>query len=293
MAAKYIFNNSQLSGLVSKLSGTTKGLATGIVTNPHKMENIINVVRTAAPLTSTQTVSKLNTYLPAFEKFSTLLGMYSFLTRAQNYTPIQSAGGKTPIEKITGLMKNGNIPIAKLLAQPVLANNMNKIMSSAVKDMVKSGDFNDILSSMSKQFSSNQKQEGKGESSENSDIDLESLINTFMPILSSMSSDSSSEHQMENNEEEQDSKKTENSNFDNYEVNNDKNPENSITGQFKSATILPDESDDKDNSDDNTKTSGQNEPVNESNEDLNQYSENKKYNKPKPINIRRRRRKSI
>jgi len=42
------------------------------------MENIIGLVRTAAPLTSTQTVSKVNTYLPIFEKVSTLLGMYTF-----------------------------------------------------------------------------------------------------------------------------------------------------------------------------------------------------------------------
>ena len=93
------------------------------------MENIISMVRTFAPLTSTKTVSKVNTYLPAVEKVSTLLGMYSFLSRAQNFRPIQTLDAKTPVDKITALLKNGNIPVTKLMAQPLLANNMDKIIA--------------------------------------------------------------------------------------------------------------------------------------------------------------------
>jgi len=60
------------------LSNTTKGLSTSLLADPHRMENIIGLVRTTVPLAPAQTVSKVNTYLPALEKMSTLVGMYSF-----------------------------------------------------------------------------------------------------------------------------------------------------------------------------------------------------------------------
>jgi len=65
-----------MPGMVSKLSGTTKNLTAGLMSDPQKIENIISMVRTVAPLTTPQTVSKVNTYLPLFEQVSTLLGMY-------------------------------------------------------------------------------------------------------------------------------------------------------------------------------------------------------------------------
>jgi hypothetical protein len=52
--------------------------------------------------------------------------MYSFINRAQNYAPITALDAKTPVDKITALLKNGNIPIAKLMAKPLLAGIWKK-----------------------------------------------------------------------------------------------------------------------------------------------------------------------
>lgn len=169
--------------MVSKLSGTTKNFTAGLMSDPQKMENIISMVRTVAPLTATQTVTKINTYLPFFEKISTLLGMYSFLNKAQTFKPIESMNAKSPADMITALMKNGNIPIGKMLAQPIIANNMDKMMGTMAMNMFKNGGLNDILSSFAKNS-------GTG-TSDNNNIDLNSLMETFMPIINSMSSGNS------------------------------------------------------------------------------------------------------
>jgi len=189
MAAKYIFGSKQFSSTVTKLSGTSRGLATALFSDPRKMESIISIVRTAAPLSSPQTVSKVNTYLPAAEKISTLLGMYSFLSKAQNYSPIQSLNAKTPMEKVGALMKNNNMPIAKLMAQPVLKNQMEKVMTNAAKDMMKNGSLNEMLSSMAKQFSEKSNDKSNENSENNGNIDFNSLLETFMPLLNSITSD--------------------------------------------------------------------------------------------------------
>ena len=110
------------------------------------MENLIGMIRTFAPLTSPQTVSKVNTYLPAVEKASTLLGMYSFISKAQNFSPIQAIDAKTPADKVTALLKNGNIPVTKLMAQPLIAENMQKIVSALAMNMAKNGGLNEMLS---------------------------------------------------------------------------------------------------------------------------------------------------
>lgn len=154
------------------------------MSDPRKAENMISMVRTFAPLTSTKTISKVNTYLPAVEKVSTLLGMYSFLNRAQTFKPLESLDAKSPMDKISALMKNGNIPVGKLLAQPILANNMDKIMSTMAMNMVKNGNFNDILSSMTN------KGTGDKQGEANSDFDLSSLMETFMPLINSLASNS-------------------------------------------------------------------------------------------------------
>ncbi len=146
------------------------------MTDPQKIENIISMVRTVAPLTSTQTVTKVNTYLPMFEKASTLLGMYSFLNRAQTFRPIQPLSANSPVEAITALMKNGNI--SKKLAQPLLANNMDKIMGSVAMNMFKNGNFNDILSSMAKSAGNSEDDSGG--------LDINSLMETFMPLLNNI-----------------------------------------------------------------------------------------------------------
>ena len=198
-----MMGNSQLPGMVSKLSGSTKGVASSIMTDPHKIENIIGMVRTFAPLTSPQTVSKVNTYLPLMEKTSTLLGMYSFLNRAQTYRPLEALDAKTPTEKISALVKNGNLPIGKI-AQPLISSNVEKMMGTVamnmlkngglndmlknggLNDMLKNGNINDILSSVANQNTS-KNTEGTTESSENN-IDLSSLMETFMPLINSMAS---------------------------------------------------------------------------------------------------------
>jgi len=197
IAGRYILGSNKFSGLTTKLSGVTKGLTSGLFSDPNKMENIIGLVRTAAPLTSAQTVSKVNTYLPIFEKVSTLLGMYTFLNRAQNYAPIQPLSAKTPMEKVTALISNGNLPIGKMLAQPLIANNMDKIISSVAKEvvgpMIKNGNLNDIISAMSKQFGNENAPKGNnGSESDNSNIDIGSLLEVFMPLMNNFMSDNSS-----------------------------------------------------------------------------------------------------
>lgn len=189
--------NDKAPGMVSKLSGSTKQVASSLMSEPRKMENIIGMVRTFAPLTSAQTVSKINTYLPFMEKTSTLLGMYSFLNRAQTFKPLEPLNAKTPAEKMSALMKNGNLPLGKL-AQPLLAGNMEKMMEGMAMNMLKNGNLGDILKNgnlsdmlsnknISDMLSSVTKQAGQSNDSSGSTMDLSSLMETFMPILSSMS----------------------------------------------------------------------------------------------------------
>lgn len=195
LAAKFISGNSHMPEMVSKLSGTTKNLTTGLLQDPQKVENIIGMVRTVAPLTSPQTVSKVNTYLPLFEKVSTFLGMYSFLSKAQTYRPIESVNVKNPTEMVTALMKNKNSPVGKMIAQPLIQNNMEKIMGTVAMNMLKNGGLNDMLKNgglndmlknenLSEILSSFQT--SKGATGDNN-IDLNSLMETFMPLLNSMS----------------------------------------------------------------------------------------------------------
>ena len=172
------------------------------------MENIIGMVRTFAPLTSAPTITKVNTYLPAVEKVSTLLGMYSFLNRAQNFRPIQTLDAKTPVDKITALLKNGNIPVTKLMAQPLLANNMDKIVGALAMNMAKNGGLNDILSSLTSGNKSglndmlssltNGNTKGLNDGNKDGNTDIGSLMETFMPMLNSIMS--TSEESKETNE---------------------------------------------------------------------------------------------
>lgn len=159
------------------------------MSDPRRVESIIGIVRTAAPFTSDSTITKLNTYLPAFEKMSTLLGMYAFLNRAQNYAPIRSLGGKTTTEKVSALISNGNIPIGKLLAQPLITNNMDKIISGLAKNAIGNGNINDLISSMANQLKNNPSH-NSGESG--GSPDLSSLMETFMPLINNILSEKSS-----------------------------------------------------------------------------------------------------
>lgn len=248
-----------MPGMVSKLSGTTKNLTAGLMSDPQKIENIISMVRTVAPLTSEHTVSTVNTYLPLFEKVSTLLGMYSFLNRAQTFRPIQTLNAKSPVDMVTSLMKNGNLPVGKMLAQPLIANNMEKMMGTMamnmfkngsmdellknvnINDIMKNGNISDMLSSFTKNSGSSQ--DNNGNNGNNGNIDLNSLMETFMPIINSMSAS--------------------NSNNDNNYETPQKNTE------FKNEHYLPDEeSDSQDTYDD-------------SYEKYEKYNDYNKYDKPK------------
>ena len=190
MAARYIFDGRQFNGLVTKLSGTSRTLAQGIIKNPEKMESLIGMVRNLAPLTSPQTVAKVNTYLPAVEKASTLLSMYSFLNRAQNYRPITALDAKTPLDKVTALLKNGNIPVAKLLAKPLITGNMEKIMSALAMSLAKSDGLNEMFSSLNKGDNNKISEMLSSLSGNKDNTDLNALLDTFMPIINNVMSSS-------------------------------------------------------------------------------------------------------
>ncbi|WP_326910052.1 hypothetical protein [Sedimentibacter sp. MB31-C6] len=251
--------------MISKLSGATRGITSGLLTDPHSIENLISFVRVTAPLASTQTVSKVNTYLPTFEKMSTLLGMYSFLNRAQNYAPIEPISGSSAMDKVSALIKNGNIPIGKMVAKPLLSNNMEKMMSEMAMEMFKNGNFNDILSTMANQFNSNQNSEKSNESSENNNMDFSSLIETFMPLLNNMTSNSTSENEKEINEENDDYEN------DNYQQN-DNEDMNLLTKEIEPEI---------------TELEIENLEYDESSYDKNQYPQ---HENNKPIRIKQRRR---
>ncbi len=201
------------------------------------MENIISMVRTFAPLTSTKTVSKVNTYLPAVEKVSTLLGMYSFLSRAQNFRPIQTLDAKTPVDKITALLKNGNIPVTKLMAQPLLANNMDKIIGAVAMNMAKNGGLNEMLSSLTKgnnsglnellssltsnnNNGSNDPSSVSSDGNKNGNTDISKLMETFMPMLNNIMS-SSEEDKYSSNEH---LEHLDNEEYNNAHIVNDASP---------------------------------------------------------------------
>lgn len=185
MTFRYIFGNKQFSSATSMLSTSARSISSNFLSSPEKIENVIGLVRTAAPFTSAQTVSKINTYLPMIEKTSTLLGMYSFLNRAQNYAPIEPLSGKSSMEKITSLMMKNKAPLGKMIAQPMLANGMEKIMANAMKDMVKNVNLGDLLTTISNTANS---QGGKNSKTQNTEMDINSLLQTFMPLLNNMMS---------------------------------------------------------------------------------------------------------
>lgn len=201
MAFRYIFGNKQFSSATSILSTSARALSSNFLSSPEKMENVVNLVRTAAPFTSAQTVSKVNTYLPMVEKTSTLLGMYSFLNRAQNYAPIEPLSGKSSMEKITSLMMKNKAPLGKMIAKPMLSNGMEKIMANAMKDMVKNVNLGDLLSTFSNSSNSDVGKSSKNSSNSNSDMDLSSLLQTFMPLINNMMNSNENENNTGNEQE--------------------------------------------------------------------------------------------
>lgn len=281
LAAKYIFGGEEISKMVSALGKTTKN-SVKIFQDPQKLENAISMVRVVAPLTSAQTVTKVNTYLPLLEKLSTFIGMYGFLNRAQNFRPIEALSGKNTVEKMTQMMKTGNVPVSKLIAQPLLNNNMEKIMGTMAMNMMKNGNFNDILSSMLNQYTPN------NSNNDNKNIDINSLIETFMPLINSMNSNSSATKDTDNNE------------YDNYdEVEYNYSDDNSIEDDNNELH----KSHDKENNNSHinpmynneTKSSSNSTMPNKNNNEASKINQNKKASHEtinnQPIRIRQRRKK--
>lgn len=189
MGARYIFGNKNFNNVTHMITN----YATGIISNPYQFENILGMVRTFAPLTSVQTVGKINMFLPLVEKFSSILGMYSFLSKAQNYAPIQSLGNKPPMEKVTALISNGNIPLTKILAQPIIAKNMDKIIGSVASNFInsslKNGNLDQMLSGLMSQMTNNSNSsntnstENTEGSNANNSFDISSILEALGPIL--------------------------------------------------------------------------------------------------------------
>jgi len=196
-------------------------MAQGIIKDPARMENIIGMVRTFAPLTSTQTVTKLNTYLPAVEKASTLLGMYSFISRAQNFSPIHTVDAKTPADKVAALLKNGNIPVAKLLAKPLISGNMDKIIGAMAMNMAKNGGLNEMLSSLTNSNNNNLSDMLSSFSDGNKEnTDLSNLIEKFMPMINNVMSSSNKPEESNKPYEDEVFKKAQFDHKKNDEINN-------------------------------------------------------------------------
>ncbi len=189
MGARYIFGNKNINNVTHMITN----YASGIISNPHQLESTLGMIRTFAPLTSVQTVGKINLFLPLVEKFSSILGIYSFLSKAQNYAPIQSLGDKPPMEKVTSLISNGNIPLTKILAQPIIAKNMDKIISTVTSNVInnsmKNGNLDQMLSGLMNQMSSNQNNNNANSTSENvennanNSFDMNSILEILGPIL--------------------------------------------------------------------------------------------------------------
>lgn len=209
MGARYIFGNKKFSNVTHMLSNVTSG----IISNPYKLENTLGMIRTFAPLASAQAVGKINLFLPMVEKFSSILGMYSFLNKAQNYAPIQSLSNKPPMEKITSLIANGNVPIGKILAQPIISKNMDKIVSAVAQNVMssslKNGGLEQMLASVLNNMpnnttnnSNNTTNNNSSNNSSESNIDINSMIQMFGSILnnSNTTSNGNSESNNENSD---------------------------------------------------------------------------------------------
>lgn len=157
------------------LSKTVKGL----ITNPYKLETTLGVVRSLAPLTSPQAVSKFNIFLPMIEKFSSIIGMYSFINKAQNYAPIQSLQNKPPMEKVAALFMNNNNTLGKTIASPIISSGIEKVIGQAVQtavtNSIKNGSFEKMVASMMSNMTS---QSVSNQSNENSNVNAQNTNNS-------------------------------------------------------------------------------------------------------------------
>ncbi len=181
IGAKYIFGNKSFTNITS----TATNLITGVMSNPHQLENILGLVRGFAPLASAQTVVKINTYLPIVEKISSIVGLYSFLNKTQNYAPIQSLGDKPLMEKVTTLVSNGSIPISSILSQPIISQSISKIITSVagsfISNSLKNGNLEQILTSLMGNISNNNNtsKDNNSQSNTNTNTDIGSIIETI------------------------------------------------------------------------------------------------------------------
>ncbi len=124
------------------------------------------------------------------EKISCIVGIYNFLNKAQNFSPIQSLGDKPLVDKVSALVSNGNIPISKIISQPIISQAISKIIASLagsfLNNSVKNGNFDQILSGLMKNLNNNNGNSTNSSSSqnnENSNIDIGSIIETIGSIF--------------------------------------------------------------------------------------------------------------
>ncbi len=195
--AKFLFGNNSTSKITS------------LVSNPSNIENMVSVIRSSAPYTSKQMVNHVNLLLPILEQFSSFLSLYSFIGKAQNYTPVRYSNIDNPSEKLSKIMTNNSADIAKLLS-PLLGGNLNNIIGNLAQNALLSGNnapsntihnnandnsnnMGDILGSLAKSFLGNNNGNMNLENMakklvKDNNIDIGQLAKTIMPLLTDGSS---------------------------------------------------------------------------------------------------------
>ena len=119
--AKYVFGQNNTSKIAS------------LASNPGTIENMVSVIRSAAPYTSKQMVNQVNVFLPILEQISSFLGLYSFIGKAQNYTPVNYSNIDSPVERLSKIMTNNSGDLIKLIS-PLLGGNLNNIIENLAQN---------------------------------------------------------------------------------------------------------------------------------------------------------------
>lgn len=196
--AKYILGSNNMNRVAS------------LVSNPGTIENIVSVIRSAAPYTSKQMVNQVNVFLPILEQFSSFLGLYSFIGKAQNYTPVSYSNIDSPVERLSKIMTNNSADLVKLIA-PLIGGNLNNIIGNLAQNALfnnntstnntnsnsdsDSDNMGDVLASLAKSFlgNSNMNIEDMAKKLVNdNNIDIGELAKTIIPLLTDGSSNENS-----------------------------------------------------------------------------------------------------
>lgn len=186
--ARYVFSNTNIFKSNGVLQSLGIGSLSSIISNPYTLEKVTGLIRSTAPLASQSTVNKVNTYLPILETVSSILCLYTFVNRVQNYAPIKCSSATTAPEKLSELVSNGTIPVGKLLAQPLIANNLDKLAAPLLKQTLGNVDNNTIseLMSLAQKLTSNGDFNigdlAKQASGDNG-FDIEEIAKTIIPLI--------------------------------------------------------------------------------------------------------------